>query len=201
MTKELYIASGNAHKIAEIQAILESQGFTAHGVQDLTGYEAPEETGQTFEANARLKALALRDHFLKTKGEAPYILADDSGIESEDLNGAPGIYSARFAGVDATDQDNNEKLIRLLKELPSPSLNARYVCSVIWLTPTGEEIHVEESCPTKVTFEPRGTGGFGYDPYMIVEQFGKTMAEITAEEKNQISHRGKALAALVKKIA
>lgn len=195
--KTVFIASGNNHKVSEIQSLLHTLNFKVFGLKDLDSYVAPEETGSTFLENAFIKAKALQDYFLKQNKPLPYILADDSGIICEDLDNAPGIYSARFAGPNATDADNNKKLIAELQKLENPTLQAHYVCALVWLTPENQKIELEETCHGKIVFEPKGENGFGYDPYFYLESLQKTMAEISSEQKNSISHRAKALQSLL----
>ena len=197
MSKTLYIASGNAHKVGELQNTFKDFGFEVFGLSDLTNYVSPEETEITFAGNAILKAQSLQNFFRQHQIAIPYILADDSGLVCEDLNGAPGIYSARFAGPDATDSENNTKLITTLKALPNPTLQVQYICSLAWLPPSGPVVVFEANCKGKIIFEPKGEKGFGYDPHMWIESLQKTFAELTPAEKNQISHRGLALLKLI----
>jgi XTP/dITP diphosphohydrolase len=180
---ELMLASRNAHKLGEFARILDPP----HRVVELpAGIELPPETGTTFEANALIKAQAAAE---ATGGP---VFADDSGICAYALGGAPGIYSARYAGENATDQENLDKLLR---EVPRDGdLRAAYVCALVWFVP-GEAPHVfEERCEGTLTHDPRGSGGFGYDPAFVPADIddGRTMSELTAEEKDAISHRGRA---------
>ncbi len=198
MSKTLYIASGNAHKVSELQNVFRDFGFRVLGLKDISNYLSPEETENSFQGNALLKAQSLQNHFRAQQQDIPYILADDSGLACDDLDGAPGIYSARFAGPNATDSQNNAKLIATLKALPAPTLQAKYICALAWLLPSGSPVVFEASCPGKIIFEPRGQNGFGYDPHMWIESLQKTFAELSAAEKNQISHRGLALQKLRK---
>ncbi len=175
------IATHNAHKIAELSRILEPMGIhvVAAEVPDV------EETGTTFEENARLKAVSA----CQTTG-LPSV-ADDSGIEVDALNGAPGIYSARYAGENATDADRNKKLLEELKDVPMEKRTARFVSAISCVFPQGEEICVTGICEGKVAFQPKGQDGFGYDPIFLVGE--KTYAELSPQEKDAVSHRGKAL--------
>jgi XTP/dITP diphosphohydrolase len=179
---ELMLATRNAHKIAEFARIL-----TPHAILPLPDdVEMPPETGSSFAANALIKAQAAVD------ATGRPVFADDSGISAVALDGAPGIYSARYAGEGATDQANLDKLLR---EVPAGGdRRVAYVCAVVYLAP-GEEPHVfEESCHGLLADTPRGTGGFGYDPAFLPVEIpgGRTMAELTAAEKDAISHRGRA---------
>src|SRR3954451_24313245 len=178
---ELMLASRNAHKLEEVARIL----GPPHTVVELpAGIELPPETGTTFAANALLKAEAA------ARATGRPVFADDSGITAAALGGAPGIYSARYAGQNATDQENLDKL---LVEVPEDGdRRAAYVCALVYFVP-GERPHVFETrCEGVLTHEPRGSGGFGYDPAFVPVDIddGRTMAELTAEEKDAISHRG-----------
>lgn len=201
--KTLLIATANQHKIIELSRMLRGTGFAVIGIDATPGYTPPKENGKTFVANARIKALALREHWQQTKSQSsvPFILADDSGICCDDLNGAPGIYSARYARGKANDTNNNRKLVAELKKITNPKLTAHYTCALVLLEPNGNEHVVEEHCEGKIIFEPQGSGGFGYDPHFYVEKYQRTMAELNAEEKDAISHRGKALRLLAVNLA
>jgi len=155
--------------------------------------------------NARIKALALSDYLKKSSDRQLatsdyFILADDSGLECEDLGGLPGVQSARFAGENATDDQNNQKLIHLFQQQTHLSRAIQYVCAMILILPDGKEIEIEETCQGHIVFVPKGKNGFGYDPYFYLESYDKTMAELSPDEKNKISHRGKALRLLVKEL-
>jgi XTP/dITP diphosphohydrolase len=194
----LLVATGNAHKVREIGEMLAGTMFEVRGSAGLEGFHMPDETGASFTANAQLKARVLRD-FLG--GARPFILADDSGLECEDLDGAPGIFSARYASAGATDVQNNVKLVTALRALPRAKMAARYVCALCLIFPDGREELVEETCEGRIVFAPRGKGGFGYDPHFFVPECGKTMAELPPALKNEISHRGKALRRVVALLA
>lgn len=194
----LYIASKNKHKTEELKAMLASQDFEVHDLNDFAEYISPEETGTTFVENAKIKAQALQNFLVKKGITNAYILADDSGLECDDLGGAPGVYSARFAGENATDQDNNKKLITDIQKLPHPTRQARYVCALAFLSPQNESKEIIGTCEGHIVFEPKGQHGFGYDPYFYVPEFEKTMAELSPETKNQISHRAQALQKLLR---
>jgi XTP/dITP diphosphohydrolase len=188
------IASTNPGKIAEVRQIMAGLPLVLLTSDDVGGWPEIEETGDTYLANALLKARAVA----AVTGKAA--LADDSGIEVDALDGAPGVRSARFSGEQASDEDNNAKLIESLDGVPSERRGARYRCVAVLVTPDGEEIAGIGSCEGRIGFEPRGTGGFGYDPWFIPERESRTMAELTAEEKHAISHRGKALRGLADKL-
>jgi len=182
----LILATRNDHKVREFAALL-----GAHAVEPLPGdVVLPPETGETFAENALGKARAAA----AATGRVAF--ADDSGIEAAALGGAPGVRSARFAGEDATDEEN---LAKLLREAPAGSAVA-YVCAIALVDPaTGEEVLFEGRCVGTLADAPRGTGGFGYDPAFVpVEHPQRTMAELTAQEKDAISHRGRAARALLR---
>jgi len=185
------IASRNPGKIREIRSVC-----AAWPVRWLTAEDAPhpwpevEETGATYLENARLKARAVAAA-LGVPG-----LADDSGIEVDGLDGAPGPRSARFAGEDATGRENLDRLIDAVAGLPPNRRSARYRCVAVLAWPDGRELSGEGTCEGTLVDEPRGTGGFGYDPIFVPAGMTRTMAELSAEEKDRISHRGKALRAL-----
>ena len=128
-------------------------------------------------------------------------MADDSGLEVDALDGRPGVYSARFAGPGATDADNNAKLLRLLEGVPDPRRTARFRCAIALVSPDGDEYVDEGVCEGVVAREPRGEGGFGYDPLFIVPEYGRTFAELPPEVKDRISHRARALAAAKRRLA
>lgn len=185
---EAVIATGNKHKLDEIGAILKDFKLQVLSMKDvsLEGLEIVED-GNTFEENALIKAKTVME---KTGKLA---LADDSGLEVDILNNQPGIYSARFAGEKATDEENNNKLLTLLNDVPLEKRTARFVCAMAAIFPNGDTIVLRGECPGIVGFEPKGNGGFGYDPLFIVEEYNKTFAEIGEEKKNKISHRARAL--------
>lgn len=195
--KILYVASSNAHKIREISQILRSKDFQIRGIKDVLEYQPPEETGKTFLENACIKADSLYQYL---KGSC-YVLADDSGLECDDLNGAPGVYSSRFSGEGSSDGRNNEKLISMLKKIPHLTRVARYVCAMVLIEPDGVKKEIVQTCEGLIHFEPQGVGGFGYDPYFYLPEYHQTMAEISAEEKNKISHRGKAMRELLAQLS
>jgi len=120
-------------------------------------------------------------------------LADDSGLTVEALDGVPGVISARYAGTDGDHAANNSKLLEELRDVPSGERQAAFVCCMVLIAPDGKEWDVEDRCEGEISLEFAGTGGFGYDPLFFVQQFGKTMADLTMDQKNSISHRGKAL--------
>jgi len=185
--KKLAVATNNKGKIKEIEAILEGLGIELVSLSAIHGAKLPPETETTFQGNALLKARAIAS----TSGIAS--LADDSGLEVDALKGAPGVYSARYAGENATDEANNQKLLGALKNVPKEKRSARFVCSIALVLPGGEEFTFEGTMEGTIAFEEKGANGFGYDPLFIPAGMDKTSAELSYEEKNRISHRGKAL--------
>lgn len=178
---KLVIATHNRDKVLEFQRILQPLAIEVI-TADLPEVE---ENGKTFAENAYLKAISA----FRAMGKAA--VADDSGLEVDALNGAPGIYSARYAGENATNEQRIAKLLDSLKDVPAEKRTARFVCSICCILPNGDIVTARGECPGKIAFEIRGQGGFGYDPVFLVGE--KTFGELNAEEKDQISHRGKAL--------
>ena len=165
------------------------------------GFSLPPETGSTFEDNARLKARAVHDQYGESAADErdiPWVMADDSGIEVDALNGGPGIYSARYAGEDATDVDNVDKLLRELEGREDRS--ARFVCVIVCVAPDGHEIISEGFFPGSIAHEPGGESGFGYDPVFIPENYSLKVSEMSADSKNRISHRARAAFGLLEKL-
>jgi XTP/dITP diphosphohydrolase len=190
---KLLIATNNPGKVREYQELLEDLPVAfeiTYPVQEGLALEV-EESGETFEENARLKALA----FAQASGLLT--LADDSGLEVDALDGAPGVRSARYAGPGASDVDRYRKLLGELAGVPATQRSARFRCVVALAQPDGQIHTTDGSCEGEIGYEPRGVHGFGYDPVFVVEGYGgRTMAELSPEIKNQISHRGRALAAI-----
>jgi XTP/dITP diphosphohydrolase len=188
---KVVVASRNAHKVREIAAIFAEEGvpFELVNIDDLTPGTELIEDEDTFEANAIVKA---RQAVAATGMPA---IADDSGIEVDALGGAPGVRSARYAGDPSNDQRNNEKLLAALQGVPPERRTARYRCSAAFVDGT-EAIVRSGTCEGRVLEAPRGTGGFGYDPLILIEELGQTMAEISPEVKNRLSHRSAAFRAL-----
>ncbi|MCE0811846.1 XTP/dITP diphosphatase [Buttiauxella sp. S04-F03] len=190
--QKVVLATGNAGKVRELADLLGDFGLDVVAQTEL-GVESAEETGLTFIENAILKAR----HASQVTG-LPAI-ADDSGLAVDVLGGAPGIYSARYAGVDASDQQNLEKLLTTLKDVPDEQRKARFHCVLVYMR------HAEDPTPLvchgswegQITHEAAGQGGFGYDPIFFVPSEGKTAAELTRDEKRAISHRGRALKLLL----
>jgi XTP/dITP diphosphohydrolase len=205
----LLVATSNDHKVEEISARLGALGggaVTVRGSRGLPDAAAPEETGASFLENARIKALACAERArLLPRDERPdWVVADDSGLEVDALGGAPGVLSARFAGPGATDSENNRKLLDALSGLPAGERGASFACVLVAVPIEGPrsaaEVHVEGRTRGRILDAPRGRGGFGYDPLFLVPDLGKTYAELSPGEKNDTSHRGKALLRLWERI-
>ena len=182
------VATNNQGKLIEFQRILEPLGIELVSLRDIGLKIEVEETGTTFMENARLKAQAV----MQASG-LPAI-ADDSGLCVDALGSAPGVYSARYSGEHATDEANNRKLLDAMQGIEQPKRTAQFVSAICCCFPNGDRLETEGVCPGWVGFEPRGNGGFGYDPLFMTEL--GSYAEITPEQKDAISHRGKALRAL-----
>lgn len=182
--KTVLIATTNRGKLNDIKEIFKDINIKLLSFLDFKDYPEVEETGSTFESNALLKAKAAYD-FFKTP-----VVADDSGLAVEQLNNAPGVYSARYAGETAADSDNNKKLIMELQEYPEPHL-AKYICVAVYYNGKQFETAYGE-CNGKIIHNGKGTNGFGYDPHFVPEGYNLTMAELSLEEKNIISHRRRA---------
>ena len=192
---KIVAATGNKHKIEEIESITKKFGMNVitKAEAGVGGLEV-DETGTTFEENSLIKAEAI----MKATGMPA--IADDSGLEADALDGAPGVYSARFSGEGATDESNNAKLLKLMENVPDDKRSARFVSVVTLCFPDGTVVAARGECPGTLRRSPRGDGGFGYDPLFVPVGYDKTYAEISAEEKNIISHRAKALGILRMKL-
>jgi XTP/dITP diphosphohydrolase len=187
------LASRNPGKLREIRSILAEAGVSLEVVSadDYPGWEAPDETEPDYAGNALLKARSLASF-----AGVP-TLADDSGIEVDVLGGGPGPRSARYAGEAATDEENLRKLIDVVRGVPPERRTARYRCVAVLVTPSGDETAAEGTVEGTLISEQRGSGGFGYDPIFVPEGDTRTMAELSPEEKDRISHRGKAFRGLI----
>lgn len=190
--KTVVIASNNAHKIDEIRAALDFEGWEFKSLREAQVDSDPEEDAATFEGNARIKARAAHE----LCGLA--VLADDSGLEVDALDGAPGVLSARYAGVHGDDAANNRKLLKELAGTPDEARTARFVCSLVFVDEDGSELVARGTVEGRIGHEERGSEGFGYDPLFLPDEFGgeRTFAEVPQAEKTAISHRGRALESL-----
>ncbi len=186
MTKKLLIATHNRGKLSEYQEILEDLDVELVTLDDVGISHDVEETGTTFEENARLKA----EQYATQSGLVT--IADDSGLEVDALGGEPGVYSKRYAGEGKTDAERNEYLLDKLREVPRERRNARFRCVIAMAKPDGTIRFAEGVCEGEVAYEPRGTSGFGYDPVFIAAGGERHLAEFSSTEKNRISHRGRA---------
>ncbi len=193
MRKTVVIASNNAHKAREIAEALDFPGWEFRTLRELGIASDPEEDADTFEGNARIKARAARE---ASGGRA--VLADDSGLVVDALDGAPGVRSARYAGEDATDAANNSKLLDELADVPDAQRTARFVCTLVFIDEDGSEEVAHGVVEGRIGHAERGEHGFGYDPLFLPDVFGgeRTLAEALPQEKNAVSHRGNALRAL-----
>jgi XTP/dITP diphosphohydrolase len=183
----LVLATRNKGKVREIGSSLAIPSLTFQSLNDFPDLPEVIEDGSTFLENALKKARTISNSL-----NVP-VLADDSGLVVDVLQGAPGIFSARFAGPKARDQENNEKLIDLLKRVPEEKRTARFVCVLVFYDPSGQWVQTEGICEGLIAEAPRGDQGFGYDPVFYLPEFQKTMAQLPLETKNQISHRAKAM--------
>jgi XTP/dITP diphosphohydrolase len=190
----LIVATRNKGKVREIREALKGLGLRIYALSDLPDTLEIEEDGKSFNENALKKARFYSKVFGKLT------LGDDSGLEVDSLNGMPGIYSARYAGERASSQENNRKLLKEMEGIPLSKRGARFQCIMALVSPDGKEAMTEGSCKGRIGMREKGRTGFGYDPLFILPKYGKTMAELSLKEKNKISHRGKALRKLRKKI-
>jgi XTP/dITP diphosphohydrolase len=193
---ELVIGTRNRKKGAELAELVAPWGFRVVTLADISGAIEVVEDGETFAANAVLKAGQQARHLGR------WVLADDSGLEVDALGGVPGVYSARFAGPNATDHENNQRLLEQLGDMPLEKRTARYVCHVAVADPNGKiRAESEDVCRGRIRFEPAGTNGFGYDPLFEVVEYHRTFGELGPHVKRAISHRSRALRAILPKLA
>lgn len=186
--KLVVVATGNTGKLAEIRSALPFPHWKFISAAENRDWPEPDETGETFVDNARIKALAARERF------AMAALADDSGLEVDALDGAPGVLSSRYAGQCATDAENNARLLLAMKDVPDAQRTARFRCVMVFIDEDGSEVVATGTCEGRIEHEPRGEKGFGYDPLFQPDATpGRRMAELQTAEKNEISHRGAAL--------
>lgn len=188
--RRVLFATGNEGKMREIRSILADTGAEVLSMKEAGISVDIIEDGATFEENALIKARAVAAALTETDC---VVLADDSGLVIDVLGGEPGIYSARYMGEDTSYEEKNTNLIGRLEGVPDEKRTARFVCAIAAVMPDGREFQVQAAIEGRIGYEQKGEGGFGYDPIFYVPDFGKTTAEMTAEEKNRVSHRGKAL--------
>ncbi len=187
MEKTIIIATSNEGKAKEFKDLFASYGYEIKTLLDFPEIGDVPETGNTFAENAFQKASAI------SKELNTIVLADDSGLEVDALNGKPGIYSARFAGEHGNDVKNNEKLLAALEGLPLEERTANFHCSLVMVGPDKEALHVEGEVSGQILEEEKGQHGFGYDPLFYLPELDRTMAELPSEQKNKISHRAQAI--------
>lgn len=192
--KRVVIATHNQGKLNEIRELLEDSGLEIMGLDGFLDVPVVVEDRNTFYGNALKKARIASEHL------GLPVIADDSGLEVDALGGKPGVYSSRFAGEDATDEDNNAKLLEMLKGVAYEKRTARFRCVVVLYIPNGISVTTEGTCEGVIGLEPKGTDGFGYDPLFIVPKYGKTFAELGERVKNRISHRANAFRELCRNL-
>ncbi len=190
MRERIVFATGNEGKMKEIRLILADLGMEILSMKEAGANPDICENGKTFGENAEIKARAVWE---ETGG---IVLADDSGLVVDYIGGEPGIYSARYMGEDTSYAVKNQVIIERLKGAQGKERSARFVCNIAAVLPDGSVLHTEKTMEGLIAEEPAGDGGFGYDPILYIPEFGKTSAQLTIEEKNRISHRGKALEAM-----
>lgn len=183
---KILLATQNLGKVKELEELLQGEEIEVISLADLEEWEEIEETGTTFAENASLKAR------IAAQRTGLISLADDSGLEVDALNGAPGVNSARYAGTPKDDEKNNAKLLAELEGVPDEERTARFRCALAIALPTGEEYLTEGIVEGRILKEPRGREGFGYDPLFYLPDFGRTMAQLALSQKNKISHRAQA---------
>jgi len=186
--KKLIVASNNDHKIKEIKEMLSQFPFEVLSLKEANIDIDVEETGTTFMENSYIKASEI---FKIAHGDM--VLADDSGLSVEALNGAPGVFSARFAGEHGNNKANNDKLLYLLEGISEEQRKAKFICAMVLIVNEDEIVKVQGEAEGIITAEFRGEEGFGYDPLFFVPEYKKTFAQMSSDEKNAISHRGRAL--------
>lgn len=186
--ERVIFATGNEGKMREIRSILADTYPEVLSMKEAGIHTDVTEDGRTYEENALIKARAVA-----AAGADGIVMADDSGLEVDYLNREPGVYSARYMGEDTSYRIKNANLISRLEGVPEEKRTARFVCAIAAVLPDGRELAVRAAIEGRIGYEEKGTGGFGYDPIFYVPELGKTTAELTEEEKNLVSHRGKAL--------
>lgn len=194
MTNQIIFATGNQGKVKEIQAILADTGFEVYSLKEAGICIEVEENGTTYEENALIKARAAAEF------TDAIVMADDSGLEIDYLNKEPGVYSARYMGEDTSYHIKNRNLMERLSGVEDEKRTARFVCAIAAVLPDKTELVTRGVIEGRIGYEEKGTGGFGYDPIFYVPEYGCTTAELTAEQKNKISHRGRALEAMKAKL-
>ncbi len=192
--RKIVVASGNEDKLREIRQIMAGLDYEIRSMKEEGICLAVEESGETFEENALLKARALWE----VRGGI--VMADDSGLVIDYLNGEPGIYSARYMGENASYVDKNRNLLERMQGVSEKERAARFVAAIVCILEDGRELVVRQTMEGRVAYEPAGENGFGYDPILYLPEYGCTSAQLRDEEKNAISHRGKALRLMREKL-
>lgn len=203
--RRIIFATGNQEKMKEIRKIMEGCPVEVCSMKEAGIKCEVDENGTTFTENARIKAESIADKLRKMYEEAEkecgdIVLADDSGLEIDALNKEPGVYSARYMGEDTPYHEKNRNLVARLEGVPVEKRTARFVCAIAAVLPDGRVLDTRETIEGYIGYEEKGENGFGYDPIFCVPEFGCTTAELTMEQKNKISHRGKALTAMKEKL-
>lgn len=196
MEQKIIFATGNHGKMKEVSRILEDLGLAVVSMRDAGISVEIEENGSSYAENALLKARAVAGY---AEGNC-IVLADDSGLEIDYLNREPGIYSARYLGESTSYREKNNNLIERLAGVPDEKRTARFVCAIAAVLPDGRELTTLGVIEGRIGYEEKGSGGFGYDPIFFVPEYGRTTAELTEEEKNAVSHRGRALDAMKREL-
>ena len=192
--RQIIFATGNQGKMREIRAILEDMKWDVVSMKEAGIDPEIEENGASFTENAVIKAQTVADALaLEKKVRECVVLADDSGLVIDCLNGEPGIYSARYLGEETPFSEKSADLLRRMKDVPEEERSARFVCAIAAVFPDGEVVTTEGTVEGRIGYELKGDNGFGYDPIFYLPEYGRTAAELTDEEKNQISHRSRAL--------
>ncbi|MFK7818457.1 MAG: RdgB/HAM1 family non-canonical purine NTP pyrophosphatase [Planctomycetaceae bacterium] len=191
-TRTIILGTGNAKKAGEVADLLSPHGWTVKTLADFDTRPTIVEDADSFAGNAAIKAIETAKHY------NAFGMGEDSGLVVDALDGAPGIYSARYSGENATDESNNAKLIEALGDVPIESRGAGYVCSVAVSDPDGNIVlAVEGTCRGRIGFEPKGANGFGYDPYFVLREYHRTFGELGSVVKRKLSHRARAFAKLI----
>ena len=190
---KIIFATSNEGKLREVRQILSDLGLPVYSLKDCNIVSDPEENGETFEENARIKVL---DILNREEAKGAIVMADDSGLVIDAFGGEPGVHSARYLGHDTSYGYKNQVILERMQDVEGEARSARYICAIAAGMPDGTVQCVQAPMEGEISRKPAGEGGFGYDPIFLVKEYGKTAAQLTPEEKNAISHRGKALEAM-----
>ncbi len=198
---KIVAATGNQDKVKEIREILRDMDVTVITMKEAGLAVEPEENGTTFEENALIKARAVAEKAAESEEfRDAVVIADDSGLVIDALNGEPGVYSARYLGHETSYREKNADLVRRLAGVPDEKRTARFACVIAAVCPNGEILTAQAVMEGRIGYEERGENGFGYDPILYLPEYGRSCAELDGEEKNAISHRGKALRLMRQKL-